>query len=77
MRIFYSYTRVRRRRILVDVAPRGVVPTRKVVGDGASVNWDTSVRSKILAHFIKGKISLSPMETIIMIQGNLNTLKVW
>ncbi len=36
---------------------------------------DTSVRSKILSHFIKGKISLSPMETIIMIPGELEHLE--
>jgi hypothetical protein len=53
--------------MLVDVAPRGVVPTPKVAGDGSSINRDTTIRSKILSHFIKGKISLSPMETILMI----------
>jgi hypothetical protein len=50
-----------------DVAPRGVVPTREAARDGTSVNQDTLVRSKILSHFIKGKISFSPMETILMI----------
>jgi hypothetical protein len=64
-----------RRKILVDVAPRGVVPTPEAAGDGASVNRDTSVRSKILAHFIKGKISLSPMETILMIPRELEHLE--
>jgi hypothetical protein len=33
------------------------------------------MKSKILAHFIKGKISLSPMETILMILGELEHLK--
>ncbi len=37
----FSYTQVPRRRILVDVAPRGVVLTPKVVGDGIGVNLDT------------------------------------
>ncbi len=34
-----------------------------------------SVRSKILSHFIKGKVSLSPMETILMIPGELEHLE--
>jgi hypothetical protein len=71
----FSYTRVLRRRIPIDVAPRGVVPIPEVVGEGAGVNQDTSVRSKILSHFIKGKISLSPMETILMIPGKLEHLE--
>ncbi len=62
----FSYTRVPRRRIPIDVAQRGAVPTPKVVGDGVGADRDTSIRSKILAHFIKGKISLSPIETILM-----------
>ncbi len=36
---------------------------------------DVSVRSKILSHFIKGKISLSPMETVLMIPGELEHLE--
>jgi len=39
------------------------------------VNRETSVRSKILSHFIKGKISLSPMETILMIPRELEHLE--
>jgi hypothetical protein len=71
----FSYTRMPRRRVHVDVALGGVVPTLKAVGDGVGANRDTSVRSKILAHFIKGKISLSPMETILMILGELEHLE--
>jgi hypothetical protein len=71
----FSYTRVPRRRIPVDVAPGGAVPTLEDVGDGVGANRDTSVKSKILAHFIKGKISLSPMETILMIPGELEHLE--
>ncbi len=70
-----SYTRVPRRRMHVDVAPGGVVPTTEATRDGAGVNRDTSIRSKILAHFIKGKISLSPMETILMIPRELEHLE--
>ncbi len=64
-----------RRRFPVDVTPGGVVPTPEAVGDGVGTNQDTSVTSKILAHFIKGKISLSPMETILMIPGELEHLE--
>ncbi len=49
--------------------------TPEAVGDGVGASRDTSVRSKILAHFIKGKISLSPMETILMIPRELEHLE--
>ncbi len=39
------------------------------------MNWETLARSKILSHFIKGKFSLSPMETILMIPGELEHLE--
>jgi len=71
----FSYTRVPRRRVLVDVAPGEAVPTPEAVGDGVGASQDTSIRSKILAHFIKGKVSLSPMETIMMILGELEHLE--
>ncbi len=67
----FSYTRVPRRRTLVDVAPGGVAPTPEGEREGVGMSRDVSVRSKILSHFIKGKISLSPMETVIMIPGEL------
>ncbi len=59
----------------VDVTLGGVVPTPKVARDASGVNQDTIVRSKILSHFIKGKISLSPMETILMIPRELEHLE--
>jgi hypothetical protein len=34
----FFYIQVPRRRMHVDVAPRGVVPTREAVGDGTNVN---------------------------------------
>ncbi len=71
----FFYTLVPRRRMPIGVTPRGVVLTPKVAGDGASVNSDTSIRSKIFAHFIKGKISHSPRETILMIPGELEHLE--
>jgi predicted aspartyl protease len=36
---------------------------------------EAAVKSKILFHFIKGKISLTPMETILIIPGELEYLK--
>ncbi len=65
----FSYTRVPRRRTPVDVAQGGVVPAPEAEREGANTNRDASVRSKILSHFVKGKIYLSPMETILMIPG--------
>jgi hypothetical protein len=71
----FSYTRVPRRRTPVDIAPGGAVPIPKAVREGVGASRDTSVRSKILSHFIKGKISLSPMETILMIPRELEHLE--
>jgi hypothetical protein len=67
----FSYTRVPRRRTPVDVAPGRVAPIPEAEREGVGVSKDTSMRSKILSHFIKGKICLSPMETILMIPGEL------
>jgi hypothetical protein len=60
-----------RRKMHVDIAPGGVVPTFEVIRDGIGVNRNTSIRSKILSHFTKVKISFSPMEIILMILGEL------
>jgi len=64
-----------KRRMFVDITLKGVVPTPEAPRNGISVNQDTTVRSKILSQFIKGKISLSPMETIFMIPGELEHLE--
>lgn len=61
--------------MLIEVAPSGIVQTPKVIGEGIGMNRETFVRSKILSHFIKGKISLSPMETILMILRELKHLE--
>ncbi len=45
------------------------------MGDGFGIDRDVAVRSKILSHFIKGKVSLSPMETILLILGELEHLE--
>ncbi len=70
-----SHTRVPRRRVPVEVATGGDVPTPQIVGDGLGVDRDVAVRSKILSHFIKGKVSLSPMETILFVPGELEHLE--
>jgi predicted aspartyl protease len=71
----FSYIRVPRRRIPVEVAPTSNVPSPKVAEEGTRVSRETTVKSKILSHFIKGKISLSPMEIILMIPGELEHLE--
>ncbi len=64
-----------RRRTPVDVTPGGIAPVPEVEREGTSMSRDVSVKSKILSHFIKGKISLSPMETVLMIPGELEHLE--
>jgi len=59
----------------VEVALGGVVPTPEAIREEIRINWETLARSKILSHFIKGKISLSLMETILMILGELEHLE--
>ncbi len=63
-----------RRRTHIDVAPGGVAPIPEAKREGVGANRDASVKSKILSHFIKGKIPLSPMETILMIPRELEHL---
>jgi hypothetical protein len=71
----FSHTRVPRKRVPVEVPIGGDDPTPQTVGDGLGTDRDAAVRSKILSHFIKGKISLSPMETIMFIPGELEHLE--
>jgi hypothetical protein len=71
----FSHMRVPRRRVPVEVATGGDVPTPQIVGDGLGVDRNVAVRSKILSHFIKGKVSLSPMETILLVPGELEHLE--
>jgi len=59
----------------IEVAPVGDVPSPEIAGEGTGAIRESTVRSKILSHFIKGKISLSPMETILMIPGELEHLE--
>jgi hypothetical protein len=71
----FSYTRIPRRRMPIEVAPASTKPSPEVAGEGTGMNRENSIRSKILSHFIKRKISLTPMETILMISGELEHLE--
>jgi hypothetical protein len=71
----FSYTRIPRRRLPVELPPTGVVPPTEVAEDSVVMNRENSIKSKILSHFIKGKISLTPMETMMMIPGELEQLE--
>jgi predicted aspartyl protease len=71
----FSYTRVPRRRTPIDMAPGGIAPVPEAEREGTSMRRDVSVKSKILSHFIKGKFSLSPMEIVLMIPGELEHLE--
>jgi len=71
----FSYTRVPRRRMPVEVAPASTKPSLEAEGQGTGMNRENFVKSKILSHFIKGKVSLTPMETVLMIPGELEHLK--
>ncbi len=71
----FSYTRIPRRRLPIELPPTGVVPPTKAAEDNIVMNRENSIRSKILSHFIKGKISLTPMETMMMIPGELEQLE--
>ncbi len=71
----FSHTRVPSRRVPVEVETGGEVLTPQTVGDGLGAGRDVAVRSKILSHFIKGKVSLSPMETILLVPGELEHLE--
>jgi hypothetical protein len=72
----FSYTRVPRRKMPVEatLAESERISEPTIRGAGASQE-ESSIRSKILSHFIKGKISLSPMETVMMIPGELEHLE--
>jgi predicted aspartyl protease len=71
----FSYTRVPRKRMPVEATPAasGLTPDHTI--EGTRANREESVRSKILSHFVKGKISLTPMETVMMIPGELEHLE--
>jgi len=57
------------------VAPTSNTPSPEAEEEGMKRNRETIVKSKILSHFVKGKIALSPMETVLMILGELEHLE--
>jgi len=71
----FSYTRVPKRRNPVEVMPVASGLTADATIVGAEGNREGSVKSKILSYFIKGKISLTPMETVMMIPEELEHLE--
>ncbi len=71
----FSYTRVPRRRMPVEATPAAMERTPDHAIEGLGANRDELVRSKILSHFVKGKIALTPMETVMMIPGELEHLE--
>ncbi len=71
----FSYTRLPRRRQPVELTSASAGPSAEVAEDGTVTNREHPVRSKILSHFIKGKISLTPMETVMMIPCELEQLE--
>jgi len=71
----FSYTRVPRRRMLVEVAPASAGPSSEAEGENTGMNRENSIRLKILSHFIKGKVSMTPMETVLMIPRELEHLE--
>jgi hypothetical protein len=73
----FSYTRIPRRRHPVELPTTGVAPQNEMAEDNIGMNRENAIRSKILSHFIKGKVSLTPMETVMMIPGELEQLENW
>jgi predicted aspartyl protease len=71
----FSYTHVPRRRMHVEVTPAASGLTANATIERAGANREKSVKSKIFSHFVKGKVSLTPMETVMMIPGELEHLE--
>jgi predicted aspartyl protease len=71
----FSHTRVPRKRLLIEVSPASTMPSLEVAGDITTMGRENSIRSKIISHFVKGKISLTPMEAVMMIPGELEQLE--
>jgi hypothetical protein len=71
----FSYTRLPRRRMPVEVASAGIGPSFEAKGENTGMNRENSIRLKILSHFIKGKVSMTPMEIVLMISGELEHLE--
>jgi len=59
----------------VEVATASTRPSLEAAKEGTRMNRENSVRSKILSHFIEGKISMTPMEIMLMVLGELEHLE--
>jgi hypothetical protein len=59
---------------LVEEQEKGIVEEEQ---KGANMGVVSTMKSKILFHFIKGKISLTPMETIFIIPREFKYLEGW
>jgi len=71
----FSHVRVPRRRLPVEMPLTNTVPSTDIAEDSTGMNREDSIKSKILSHFVKGKISLTPMETVMMIPSKLKQLE--
>ncbi len=71
----FSHTRIPRRRLPVEIPQPGAIPSIEAAEGDTIPNREGSIRSKILSHFIKGRVSLTPMETVMMIPGELEQLE--
>jgi len=73
----FSRVGILKKRLLVIV--RSTKDQEEGIGEEehceSNLGTEAIVKSKILSHFIKGKISLTPMETILIILGELEFLE--
>jgi hypothetical protein len=69
----FTRARIPRRCLPMESTKEEVVDDHGV--GHVDVDKNPIARSKILTHFIKGKFSLSPMETILVILGELESLE--
>jgi hypothetical protein len=61
----FSKAKIPRKHLPIEAIEDEAINDRKVVV--VEIGRGSAMRSTILTHFIKGKISLSPMETILTI----------
>jgi hypothetical protein len=80
----FSHTRAPRRRLPMDIIVREEENINLLEGKssrkkkmGIALEKEVTLKSKILIHFIKGKISLTPMEVILIILENWNIWRAW
>jgi hypothetical protein len=78
----FSHTRVPRRRLSMDTIVKKQKNINLLEGEssrkkkmGIGLKKEVTLRSKFLTHFIKGKISLTPMEAILIIPRKLKYLE--